>query len=201
MAIAKVFVAVSLVCLKSTAVHGEISEKFVDLCVRDNNQVDYSEYSTLNSSFCNCARRDQCIRKCCRFGFFHNFTRDDNEDGRCIRNKNNSFNNFSVSLYKGKVKTSETNSFLIGMLNCNNTNMMYQYFKLNNWDPNEKYFLQANGTLFYPNSKRKFYSNDRFCVDEEDGLSVYLCYTPDSPQKTVSRLVNTTGIVILSFPT
>lgn len=200
MAIVSVLISVLLVYFKFVSVHTTTSDKFINLCVKNDSNVGYSEYNTLKASSCDCEDSKRCIRKCCQFGFSHNFTRDDNKDGRCIRNDNIvAFNNFSVILYKGTVKSSETNVFLIGMLNCNNTNMIYQYFKFNHSDPNEKYFLQTDGTLYYPHSRRKFYKNDRFCVDEGDGLSVYLCYTPDSPQRQVLRMVNSTGIKFSKF--
>lgn len=173
----------------------KLPDELLDLCIKNNtNNIVYNEYSTLKSSFCGCTNPHHCIRKCCQFGFFHNFTREDNKDAKCVRNDSNSFVNFSVNLYKDSTKIAKTNVFVIGMLNCNNTNMIYQYFKLNNWDPNEKYYVQWNGSLYFPNSKRKFYNNDRYCVDEEDGLSVYLCYSPENSQKQVLRLVNCSGI-------
>lgn len=173
-----------------------LSETLFDLCAKNNRESNYSEYSTVISSSCDCSDAKKCIRKCCRFGFYHNFTRDDNKDSRCIKNDTITFSNFSVDIYKQSRRISKTNVFVIGMLNCNNT-MKYQYFKMNNRDPSEKYYLQNSGLLYYPNSKRKFYSNDRYCVDEEDGLTVYLCYTPENPQKGVSRLLNSTGIYFL----
>lgn len=182
----------SIVCFKCKIIHCE--DATVDLCVKNNSDIDYSEYTTMKSSSCDCKNMSQCIRKCCQYGFFHNFTREDNEDGKCIRNNSMSFTNFTVSLYELSSKISETNVFIIGMLNCNNSNTKHQYFKMNNHDPNEKYFLQTNGYLYYPKSQKMFYSNDRYCVDEEDGLSVYLCYTPENSQKVVSRLLNSTGI-------
>lgn len=148
----------------------------VDLCERNNSHLPYNEYDSLKTSLCDCSTQ-QCLRKCCRPGYYHNFTRDDNRDARCIRNTSVSVSHFSVTVFEGTKEHSVTHVFIVGMLRCNNTNMIPQYFKMDNSDPNEKYYLQTNGTLYFPKSKYKFYSNDRFCVDEDDGLTIYLCYT------------------------
>lgn len=194
---ARVVVGISFVLLvvdfSFTLVFCNSTDQFVNSCTKNNAVVDYDEYETLKSSSCNCTDHNRCIRKCCQFGFFHNFTRDNNSDAKCIRNGSIAISDFTVSLYEGTVKKTETDIFIIGMLNCNNSDMSQQYFKMNNWDPNERYFLQTNGTLYFPNSHSKFYKNDRYCVDEEDGLTVYLCYTPENPQRKVGRLVNSAG--------
>lgn len=194
-----IFLVFSLLRLKAGPVNCELPDYFVDLCAKNNSNISYDEYNTLKSTPCDCKESNHCIRKCCQFGFFHNFTRDDNKDGKCIRNASIKIYNYTVTLYEGTTKKLDTNIFLVGMLNCNNTDMTYQYFKMNNMDPNEKFYLQTNGSLYYPNSHRKYYNNDRFCVDEEDGLSVYLCYSPETKEKRVKRLVNSTGIVIFSL--
>lgn len=175
-------------------VYCELPDELIDLCANNNHKIDYNEYNTLKYTNCGCTDTYHCIRKCCQFGFFLNFTRNDNKDAKCVRNNSIHFSNFSVILYDGTRKVAKTNHFITGMLICNNTNMIHQYFKMNNQDPNEKVYLQSNGSLYFPNSKRKFYNNERYCVDEEDGLSVYLCHTPENPQRQVSRLVSSAGI-------
>lgn len=175
-------------------VYCELPEDLIDLCVNNNSKINYNEYRTLKNTNCGCTNTFNCIRKCCQFGYFHNYTRDDNKDAKCMRNNSINFSNFSVILHDGTTKISKTNHFIIGMLICNNSNMLYQYFKMNNLDPTEKVYLQKNGSLYFPNSKRQFYNNERYCVDEGDGLSMFLCYTPENPQRQISRLVNSTGI-------
>lgn len=197
MSVKVVIYLVSLLLCSNCNVHCESSNSFADLCIKNNSDISYNEYTTSATSLCDCIYPNHCLRKCCQFGFFHNFTADNNSDAKCIRNTSTTISNFTVILYDGTVRKSKTNIFVIGMLQCNNTNMIYQYFKMNNRDPMEKYFLQTNGSLYYPNSQTKYYNTDRFCVDEEDGLTVYLCYTPDGPEKHVSRLINSSGIHVL----
>ncbi|KAJ8973807.1 hypothetical protein NQ317_013597 [Molorchus minor] len=55
--------------------------------------------------------------------------------------------------------------------------------------PIEKAYVQGNGSLYYPASRRKFYGNDRYCVDEANGLTIYLCYTPEDPKTLFTRML------------
>ncbi|KAJ8915751.1 hypothetical protein NQ315_004563 [Exocentrus adspersus] len=174
------------------------TEDIVDLCSATTD--DLYNYTTTRSESCDCERNDLCIRKCCKPGFYHFHDEDLRSDlyvSVCIRKPNNSAKTFKVPVYDGIRKKYEIrDKFKIGILNCSNTK--WQYFKLNKSDPNENVYVQKNGSLYYPHAK-KMYNIDRYCVDEEDGLTVYLCYSPaEDTRKVLSRTVVNTGAFPIS---
>ncbi|KAG5896047.1 hypothetical protein JTB14_011042 [Gonioctena quinquepunctata] len=152
-------------------------------------------YSPVSTKPCACRKTEPCIRKCCQPGFYHFHVEDPGKrifESFCIRNES-SQKLFTVPIYNKETKIHNSIEYTVCPMQCNN-NDAWQYFKMNNLNPEELYYIQKNGSLYYPHSKRKFYDNDRYCVDEEDGLSVYLCYSPDDPATILSRIVSVLGI-------
>lgn len=169
------------------------SEGVIDLCADSD---DLSNYTTGRNDACGCAEPDLCVRKCCKPGFYH-FHEEDPYVGKfvsvCTRLMNVTEENFTVPVYDGLREVFLVKDrFMIGMLNCHNPK--WQYFKMNNYDPKERVYIQKNGSLYFP-EVNKIYSMDRYCVDEEDGLTFYLCYTPEGTDKVVSRLLVSAGTV------
>ncbi|XP_018567316.1 probable G-protein coupled receptor Mth-like 10 isoform X3 [Anoplophora glabripennis] len=169
------------------------TEELIDMC-GDTDGV--PSYTTNEIDTCGCTTAELCLRKCCKSGFYH-FHDEDAFTGKfvsvCTRMENSS-ETFSVPVYDGLRNVSEfKDKFVIGMLNCNNP--QWQYFKMDNLNPKERVYVQKNGSLYYPGVNR-MYGIDRYCVDEEDGLTFYLCYTPESADKIVSRGLVATGMII-----
>ncbi|CAH2002607.1 unnamed protein product [Acanthoscelides obtectus] len=189
-----------------------VSEETVDLCAK--NSTDYATYSTNDQSQCNCS--GLCVRKCCQYGFYHVHIEYDSEFSYspttvnlrilCIGasesfcKKSETLFNFSVPIFNVTQYRYNMTDFSVGLLTCNE-NSYVRYFKLNNSDPTERYYVQNNGSLYYHRSRR-FYAPDRFCVDEEDGLSVYLCYShvPQRPALPVQAgMIISMPFLLLTF--
>lgn len=168
----------------------------VELCDKSG-MTEYQNYTAENTEPCDCDDYRFCLRKCCQHGYYHNRIenhRYNKFEGVCLKNTNSSSAElFSVPVYNGTVLVGQINKYIIGMLQCNNTQTPYQYFKMSNSNPKEKYYVQFNGSLYYPSSNRKIYDNRRFCVDEEEGLSVYLCYSPERLDTYLERKVSASG--------
>ncbi|XP_050514676.1 G-protein coupled receptor Mth2-like isoform X10 [Diabrotica virgifera virgifera] len=167
----------------------------LDLC-DVTGSTDYTNYTSEITQNCGCIDNDNttCIRKCCQLGFYHHHVEEPRYgiyESVCIKNESASLN-FSVPIYNNESIVYYETDFVIGMLGCNEGEF-YRYFKLNNTDPSEKFYVQENGTLFFK-SKNKYYSNDRFCVDEDEGLSVFLCYS--SPNPSLLQRLNKIGMII-----
>ncbi|KAJ8978554.1 hypothetical protein NQ317_006115 [Molorchus minor] len=152
--------------------------------------VEYENYTVSTTEQCGCNEISTCVRKCCRSGFYH--YHDENPqtgyyNSVCIRNETP--RNFSVSIFKGTDKKYDLNDgFMIGMLNCDNENY-YQYFKMDNSDPRQKFFIQENGSLYYQHYG-KVYKNDRYCVDERDGLTAFVCFIPPVRKLSTERKIH-----------
>lgn len=188
-------IKIVLVFIFTTKIVGVLSSDSdnPDLCNKDYS-LDYDSYITTRSEQCDCVDPKYCVRKCCQYGFSHVHTEDPTTatiKSTCVRSHKS--RNFTVPVYRLYSKQYNLEKFMVGMLECGNA-MFWQYFKMNNSDPIEKTYIQENGSLFYPSSSIKIYQNDRYCVDEADGFSVYLCYTPESPDKLLRILVNVTGL-------
>ncbi|XP_018567323.1 probable G-protein coupled receptor Mth-like 10 isoform X9 [Anoplophora glabripennis] len=146
---------------------------------------------------CGCNGTDLCVKKCCKSGFYHSYVEDVYNkifSRNCTRMKNPS-EAFRIPIYDGLRKVYELkNKFIIGMLNCSNPK--WQYFKMEpRLYPKEKVYIQPNGSLYYP-AKDMMYGSDRYCVDEEDGLTFYVCYTPEDADKVFNRKLVATGMII-----
>ncbi|KAJ8915752.1 hypothetical protein NQ315_004564 [Exocentrus adspersus] len=152
-------------------------DEHVSLCASGVN-VTYENYTVNESKNCKCKNETKCVRKCCQSGFYHYHYEDGGGIFESVCIKHN-FTSFSVPIYEGTTKKyNVSDGFIIGTLQCVG-NRGWKYFKMNNSNPREAFYIQENGTLYYPASKRKIYSNSKYCVDEEDGLTAYLCYSPD----------------------
>lgn len=186
----KVLLTLSLAVL-NIASDVSVAENVIDLCSSSSN---YENYTTNLTQNCGCEKTRVCIRKCCQKGFYLQHYENPFEnvfESFCIRNESDSFN---VPIYNRRENvynlTIEDN-FMIGMLECGNDD--WQYFKMNNSDKMERTYIQENGSLYYPTSRYKIYDSSRYCVDEQDGLTIFLCYTNIKPGVYVSRIVNSVG--------
>lgn len=152
----------------------------LDLCNKKGTST-YINYTSDITKYCGCSDPKKCLRKCCQQGYYlHHKEYSVNytfiEETVCIKNPSHEPFNFRVPIYNKTKLLFYENKFMIGLLPCNKLEP-FKYFKINNSDPNELFFIQDNGVLYFPVSDRKFYSNDRFCVDENEGLSVFVCYS------------------------
>ncbi|XP_072397057.1 G-protein coupled receptor Mth2-like isoform X7 [Diabrotica undecimpunctata] len=170
------------------------SSSELDLC-DSTGSTDYTNYTSEITQNCGCIDNTTCIRKCCQLGFYLHHVEDSVlgiYESVCIKNESATLN-FSVPIYVNESIIYYETDFVIGMLGCNE-GKLWRYFKMDNTNPSEKFYVQENGTLFYPQSTYKYYRNDRYCVDEDDGLSVFLCYTIHP--NLLLREFNKTGMII-----
>ncbi|XP_023018887.2 G-protein coupled receptor Mth2 isoform X6 [Leptinotarsa decemlineata] len=125
-----------------------------------------------------------CVRKCCKMGYFL-------RRSICTRNSSSSF--------KAPVFTNKTNflgeianveGFLIGIIDC-------QVFKLDKSKPTDQYYVQDDGRLWVP-SFQTFYENDRYCIDELDGLTAFVCFNENPPEIPIrpDQELNVLGMII-----
>lgn len=186
----KVLLALSLAVL-NIASDVSAAEGVIDLCSNSSNYESYTKNATQN---CGCGKTQPCIRKCCQKGFYLQHYEDAFEnvfESICIKNESDSF---TVPIYNRRENVHNltiADNFMIGMLDCGNDD--WQYFKMNNSDIMERTYIQENGSLYYPASRYKIYDSNRYCVDEQDGLTIFLCYTNIKPGVYVSRIVNSIG--------
>ncbi|XP_018567315.1 probable G-protein coupled receptor Mth-like 10 isoform X2 [Anoplophora glabripennis] len=168
------------------------SNESVNLCSSDTN-VSYNSYTTARTENCGCENK-VCLRKCCQNGFYHHHVEYYTITPESICRKHNS-TSFAVPIYEGEKKKYDwNNSFVVGMLHCGNAK--WQYFKMNNSNPKHKFYVQENGSLYFPQSIGKIFNKDRYCVDEEDGLTVYLCYPNKGQVTTLEGEINSIGMII-----
>ncbi|CAH2002603.1 unnamed protein product [Acanthoscelides obtectus] len=165
------------------------TERALNLCSK--NTTTYDMYTTPNLTKCGCGA-GICVRKCCQHGFYHpydEFPTGGITEAFCQRNNSYSGHAFSIPIFNFTDLVYYADTFSIGMLTCNE-NEPQRYFKMNNSNPEETYLIQSNGSLYFL-SRNLFYAPDRFCVDEQDGMSVYLCYTIDA-----TNFYNLSGMII-----
>lgn len=177
-----------LLILKSLFVYSN-TEESINLCT--SSDVGYENYNESKTEICGCELRHSCVRKCCQSGF-HHFHNESPQHGffvsMCVR-KNTT--NFTVPIHDGLRQVYVEDKFMVGMLDCKNEG--WQYFKMNNDDPRQKFYIQRNGSLYYP-FYDKIYSNDRYCVDEKDGLTAYLCFSLGYAVSHTERVILVLGI-------
>lgn len=187
----KVLLALSFVIINVVA-SDNVSEDAIDLCSNTSNYENYTKNDTRN---CGCGKTRACVRKCCQKGFYLQHIEDVYDNVyRSVCVKNNDSDSFTVPIYRRREYASNMtldDNYLIGMLDCKNEE--WQYFKMNNSDIRERFYVQENGSLYYPHSRYKYYDNSRYCIDEQDGLTAFLCYSPQHPSKSMSRIINSIG--------
>ncbi|XP_018569773.1 G-protein coupled receptor Mth2-like [Anoplophora glabripennis] len=175
-----------LIVMSASAFVDSDPQESINLCT--NIEVDYENYTDSRTQLCGCEQMHSCVRKCCQSGF-HHFHNESPEHGfsvsRCHRVRTNS-TNFTVPIYDGFKQVYLEHKFMVGMLDCKNKE--YQYFKMSNVDSRQKFYIQKNGSLYYPFYNR-MYSNDRYCIDEKDGLTAYLCFLPRGPVAHSERMI------------
>lgn len=142
-----------------------------------------SKENLMNTSYLAKAQREQncgcvfCIRRCCKPGFIY-------KRRYCYANSSEVLN---VSVYRNKTNLAKVlensyENFIVGVPKC-------QMFKLN--FPEEKFYIQDDTKAVWVPLYNKFYNNSRYCVDEFNGFTPYLCFTSTSrttepiPQKNI----------------
>lgn len=135
----------------------------------------------ISRDFDDCDYNFSCVRKCCENGYVF-------YKKKC--NKNNSTAPFVVPVYNNKSligTISRSAKFNVKPMNCT-------VYKLKT---TSTYFLQENGSLWVQNYAT-LYTNDLYCLDEANGVTVYLCFlkkiTPLS--KIISKVTKATGKVV-----
>lgn len=149
----------------------------VDLCDLTSDQ-NVSSYQSLVTQKCGCV---QCIRKCCKLGYYlgHNRT--------CF--KLQSPQDFRLEVYRNEhyLKQLNQNDFQIGVLQC-------RYFALNRDDPSDEFRVQVDGNLWLP-AVNFSYKSSEYCVDQRDNLTVFACLDTEP----LGRELNKYGKVKTSY--
>lgn len=156
----------------------EVFQTVMDLCSRESYIEDFL-YSTRNVSDQNCGCYS-CIRRCCKPGFIY-------RNQFCY---NNSSDNLVVPIYKNRTilvnVLSNIEPFSVGVPNC-------VMFRLN--FPDEEFYIQNDSKDVWVPTYNKFYNSNRYCVDELNGFTPFLCFsssTRQSDDQHVTQL-NTLG--------
>ncbi|XP_018567275.1 G-protein coupled receptor Mth2-like [Anoplophora glabripennis] len=189
----KVLLVLSFAVL-NIASDNSAEEDVINMCSNSSSYESYTKNITQN---CGCEKNRPCIRKCCQKGFYLQHYEDAFEnvfESVCIKKESHSFNLPIYTRRENIYNLTLEDNFMIGMLNCENDD--WQYFKMNNSDIRERVYIQENGSLYYPASRYKIYDSSRYCVDEEDGLTIILCYTSTQPSVCALRIVNSVGRII-----
>lgn len=144
----------------------------VDLCDLTSDQ-NVSSYQSLVTQKCGCV---QCIRKCCKAGYYlgHNRT--------CF--KLQSPRDFQLEVYRERQFVKHLSDFQIGVLEC-------VYFSLKRDDLDDEFLVQENGNLWLPAVHFSF-KNSEYCVDQRDNLTVFVCF---DTEPVISRALNKYGNV------
>lgn len=153
----------------------------LDLCsFSEKNTTVADSYIWKNQSTKNCGCQN-CIRKCCKTGYFRIL-------GSNLCFKNSTDYTFKVPVYTDEnnyVKDiDEINYFTVGPIYC-------AYFNY----PAEDFYIQTDGTVWIPVFDRYFYNN-QYCVDENNGLSLLLCIPPE---KVLLSAVGTYNYSLTSY--
>lgn len=152
-------------CIFITIISLNAGVNTLDLCSfsdEDSPLGDSYLWKNLSTKNCGC---DNCIRKCCKPGYFRIL-------GTKWCFKNATEYAFKVPVYENDVNYAkdvvDINDFVVGPIYCD-------YFNY----PADDYYVQTDGTVWVPTFDRYFY-NDQYCVDENNGLSLILCLPSES---------------------
>ncbi|XP_066147746.1 G-protein coupled receptor Mth2-like isoform X12 [Euwallacea fornicatus] len=155
----------------------------LDLCGNDNN-TDVPFYRTSKIQNCGCAT-NSCISKCCRAGFFL-------APNRTCRYRPGSNKSFQLPVYTKKHYFSRIlnndHRFRVGVLNC-------PYFKFDNKNTNDSFFVQETGLLWVP-SQGLFYEISNYCIDELDNVSAFACFQQEQTSQLIQRKIYQLGMII-----
>lgn len=137
--------------------------------VRKNNYSD---------ELCSCSDRP-CIRKCCTFGYSVVNT-------SCVKNDHE----FKVPVYEDKVLVNDSRTYfnyIFGM-HCMDYYMVKPQEVLD-----DEFFVQADGTLWFPSAGSRYDLNN-FCVEHfrDIGLRALVCFK-DVKAHRLAKNVNTVG--------
>lgn len=143
-----------------------------DLCSSSTeNSTEIDSYIWRNQSARNCGCED-CIRRCCKPGYYRLLGTK-----YCV--KNHTGHSFEVPVYTDETifvkNVKELKNFIVGPIHC-------EYFNLNY--PSEEFYIQIDGSAWVPIFKR-YFKNDRYCVDEANGFTPLLCLPPEKLKPNV----------------
>ncbi|XP_066256052.1 G-protein coupled receptor Mth2-like isoform X6 [Euwallacea similis] len=155
----------------------------LDLCGNDNN-TNVSFYRTSKIQNCGC-ETSSCISKCCKAGFFL-------ASNRTCRYRPGSDKSFLLPVYTKKWYFSRIlnndHGFRVGILNC-------PYFKFDNENINDSFFVQEDGSLWVP-SQGLFYEISEYCIDEFDDVSAFACFQQEKASRIIQRKIYQLGMII-----
>lgn len=141
--------------------------------------------SDISENFKHCEYKTNCVRKCCEIGY--KFIKN-----KCL--KNNSTAAFAVPVFNQTYfvgTIGDSAKYRVDEITC-------QVFRLNNSNPDEVYFPQEDGSLWVPLYK-SFYANARYCLDEVDKLSAFLCFPEEFVPEPMPVLRKTNAVGRDSF--
>lgn len=152
----------------------------MNVCIKENGIINASYAVEIqNERNCGCV---SCIRRCCKPGFIY-------KQKYCYGNSTYSLN---LSLYADKdvfVRRLENNGehFIVGPPKC-------VMFKLK--FPQDEFYIQESSKDVWVPKYKKFYNSNRYCVDEQNGLTPLLCFsdqkqTIQSAEQNVQNLYST----------
>lgn len=149
----KMFTKLGLVFLLLVYLNRSLS---VDLC--DPTTQNVTSYQSMMTQKCGCV---QCIRKCCKEGFYLGKNRT------CFKLEKPQ--KFQLDVYETNLKVKDF-GFEIGVLQC-------RFFALNPNDSSDKFLVKKDGTLHLPVVDLT-YQNSDYCVDQRNNLTVFVCLEP-----------------------
>lgn len=131
----------------------------MELCSSEIFTQNFSYFaSNFSDQNCGC---NSCIRRCCKPGFVY-------RQQFCYYNSSDFL---KVSVYTNTTVLvnilSGIENFLIGVPNC-------VLFRLNY--PSEEFYIQSESKDVWVPTYNKFYNSNRYCVDELDGFTPFLCF-------------------------
>lgn len=134
--------------------------KSMNICTRENfNKV--SSYFARNVSEQNCGCQ-RCIRRCCKPGFTY-------RQQFCYGNSNESL---TVPVYTNMTilvnVLSGIENFVVGTPDC-------VLFRLD--FPSEEFYIKNDNKDVWVPQYNRFYNSNRYCVDELNGFTPFLCFT------------------------
>lgn len=131
----------------------------MDMCSRE----DYDEFpyfaKNVSEQNCGCS---SCIRRCCKPGYTYS-------QRYCHANSNDTL---LVPVYRNKLILVDTlfeiENFVVGVPDCVMFRLDY---------PDEEFFIQNEGKDVWVPMYNQFYNNSRYCVDEMNGFTPFLCFS------------------------
>lgn len=136
----------------------------VNFCFKDNFTQTYFAKNQTEQN-CGC---EPCIRRCCKPGFTYKMR-------FCYGNSTDKLN---IPLYTNKtnlvkVLDDSYEHFVVGVPKCLMFRLSY---------PEEGFYIQERTKDVWIPKFEKFYNSSRYCLDELNGFTPFLCFTSPSPR-------------------